>query len=103
MQRLYSSCLAGIIFLLLCAPTLALAETIVIRDARVFDGVSDQLSEPSDVLVVDGVIDSIGQSLSVPDNTAEIDARRSHSHARADQRARPRYVATSCVAGHDLR
>ena len=74
MQHLYSSCLAGIIFLLLCAPTLALAETIVIRDACVFDGVSDQLSEPSDVLVVDGVIDSIGQSLSVPDNTAEIDA-----------------------------
>ena len=61
MQRLYSSCLAGIIFLLLCAPTLALAKTIVIRDARVFDGVSDQLSEPSDVLVVDGVMDSIGQ------------------------------------------
>ena len=66
--------LSGVFLAFLSIPTLASADTIVIRDARVFDGVSDRLSESRDVLVVDGVIDAIGESLAVPPGTAEIDA-----------------------------
>jgi imidazolonepropionase-like amidohydrolase len=58
----------------LLAPALAAADTIVIRDARIFDGVSERLSAPRDVLIVDGVIDSIGESLTAPPESTEIDA-----------------------------
>ena len=66
--------LSGVFLAFLSIPTLASADTIVIRDARVFDGVSERLSDSRDVLVVDGVIDAIGESLAVPPGTAEIDA-----------------------------
>jgi imidazolonepropionase-like amidohydrolase len=46
----------------------------VLRNARVFDGVTERLSGATDVLVVDGLIDSIGAWLNVPDGAKEIDA-----------------------------
>ena len=64
----------GVILTCLLLPALAAANTVVIRDARIFDGVNDQLSSSRDVLVVNGLIDSIGPSLSVPEGTKEIDA-----------------------------
>lgn len=59
---------------LLLAPALATADTVVIRDARIFDGVSERLSASRDVLIVDGVIDSIGESLTAPPESTEIEA-----------------------------
>ena len=50
------------------------AQSLVVRNARIFDGTSDQLSTQQDVLIVDGVIDSIGRGLSNPDGVREIDA-----------------------------
>ena len=62
----------GVILTCLLLPALAAANTVVIRDARIFDGVNDQLSSSRDVLVVNGLIDSIGPSLSVPEGTKEL-------------------------------
>ena len=50
------------------------AQSLVVRNARIFDGTSDQLSTQQDVLIVDGVIDSIGSGLSNPGGVREIDA-----------------------------
>ena len=66
--------LSGAFLAFLSIPVLVSAETTVIRDARIFDGVSERLSDSRDVLVVDGLIDAIGKSLTVPPGTAEIDA-----------------------------
>jgi imidazolonepropionase-like amidohydrolase len=46
----------------------------VIRNARVFDGVSATRSAPQDVLVRGGRIEAIGRSLAVEQGTLEIDA-----------------------------
>lgn len=66
--------LSRLALIVLCMPALATAEAVVIRDGRIFDGVHGKLSDSRDVLVVDGVIASIGASLSVPPGTTEIAA-----------------------------
>ena len=39
----------------------------ILANARLFDGVSDEILEPIDVLSVDGVIREIGENLNFPD------------------------------------
>ncbi len=67
-----------VLLLVVCAPLCATAESnsssTVLRNVRVFDGVTERLSDQTDVLVIDGLIDSIGQALPVPVGTQEIDA-----------------------------
>jgi imidazolonepropionase-like amidohydrolase len=75
MKRLFTrSTFLKLCLTLLITPAMASAETVVIRDARIFDGVSEQLSASRDVLIVDGVIDSIGESLEAPPESIEVDA-----------------------------
>ena len=65
---------SSIFSLLLMLAHLAAADSLVIRDVRIFDGVNDNLSKAQDVLVADGQIVTIGNSISVSEGTAEIDA-----------------------------
>lgn len=64
----------GVFCVAALSPALALADAIVIRDARIFDGVSEKLSASRDVLVVDGVIKEIGEGLVAPQEALQIDA-----------------------------
>ena len=66
---------AAILFVLCATPGITTGQdssATVLRNARVFDGVTERLSGATDVLVVDGLIDSIGAGLNVPDGTKEI-------------------------------
>lgn len=65
---------ASILSALLFLPNLVIADSVVIRDARIFDGFSDSLSNAQDVLVTDGLIDTIGSSITAPEGAVEIDA-----------------------------
>ncbi len=49
---------------------------VVIKNARVFDGKSDKLSEDLTVVVVGNKIDKIGKNLAVPAGATVIDAGR---------------------------
>ncbi len=50
------------------------AASLLVRNAQIFDGHSEQLSAPSDLLVVDGIIERIGKGLTAPAGASEIDA-----------------------------
>ncbi len=50
------------------------ADSILISNARIFDGKSEQLTEPSMVLIEDGIIKQVGKSLVAPDNSQVINA-----------------------------
>jgi imidazolonepropionase-like amidohydrolase len=59
--------------LLTLVPVPALAEPILLKPARVFDGVNPQPHEGWSVLVVDDRIAAIGQNFIIPSGTREID------------------------------
>jgi len=59
--------------LLTLVPVPALAEPILLKPARVFDGVNPQPHEGWSVLVVDDRIAAIGQNFIIPAGTREID------------------------------
>lgn len=54
--------------------TVSAASETLIRDARIFDGVSEELSSPRDVRIEDGVIAEIAPSLTAGDEARVIDA-----------------------------
>ena len=62
------------LLLILCSAALHAADAIVIRNARIFDGVAAALTEPSDVLVVDGRIAKTGTHIDAGPGATEIDA-----------------------------
>eukprot|EP00122_Pirum_gemmata_P016114 Pgem_evm2s15058 len=47
-------------------------EAILFKNARIFDGVSDKLAEPQDVLVVGKLIKEIGKDLKYPAEVVEV-------------------------------
>lgn len=51
------------------------AQDLVIRNARVFDGASADLSAPQDIAISNGLISEIGRDLDVAETTEEIDAQ----------------------------
>jgi len=53
----------------------ASAQDLVIRNARVFDGVNADLSASQDIAIVEGMITEIGRNLDVATGTQEIDAQ----------------------------
>ena len=74
-QQLFNSARkAAMVCLVTLAASLAVAESTVIRDARIFDGIQDSLSTAQDVLIEDGVIQSIGANLTTPADAKVIDA-----------------------------
>lgn len=70
--RPYASSIALSILILLSGAIRA--QDLVIRNARVFDGASADLSASQDILVRNGVISEIGPNLPVAEMTKEIDA-----------------------------
>ena len=51
------------------------AQDLLIRNAQIFDGISDQLSTSQDVMVSNGLISEIGSQLNAPQGAIEIDAQ----------------------------
>ncbi len=66
--------LMGLIAAVICSGFSA-AQSVVIQNARIFDGESDKLSRPTNVYVQDGVIKQIADAVKVPEGTPVIDAQ----------------------------
>lgn len=71
--RSYFSALALLTLVLLSGALKA--QDLVIRNARVFDGASADLSAPQDIAISNGLISEIGRDLDVAEMTEEIDAQ----------------------------
>lgn len=71
--RSYFSALALLTLVLLSGALKA--QDLVIRNARVFDGASADLSAPQDIAISNGLISEIGRDLDVAETTEEIDAQ----------------------------
>lgn len=71
--RSYFSALALLTLVLLSGALKA--QDLVIRNARVFDGASADLSAPQDIAISNGQISEIGRDLDVAETTEEIDAQ----------------------------
>lgn len=71
--RYYFSALALLTLVLLSGALKA--QDLVIRNARVFDGASADLSAPQDIAISNGLISEIGRDLDVAETTEEIDAQ----------------------------
>lgn len=71
--RSYFSAVALLALVLLSGASKA--QDLVIRNARVFDGASADLSAPQDITISNGLISEIGRDLDVAEMTEEIDAQ----------------------------
>lgn len=71
--RSYFSAVALLALVLLSGASKA--QDLVIRNARVFDGASADLSAPQDIAISNGLISEIGRDLDVAEMTEEIDAQ----------------------------
>lgn len=60
--------------MLVAGSQLVAAEAVVIRNARIFDGESERLSQPTTVYVQNGVIQQIADAVQVPEGARTIDA-----------------------------
>ena len=99
-MRIGSRRVLGALLVVACAAPAAHAQeaapaAVLFENVRVFDGTSDRLSAPSNVLVVGNVIQAISTApIAAPPGAAltRIARRRPHADARADRRPHAPHV-----------
>ncbi len=77
-MRSFATLMAGLVGLYACVNSAVADEhppsRILITDARVFDGVSDELSAPMSLLIEDNLIKTLATSIEAPEDATVIDA-----------------------------